>query len=108
MSVRAVAEPLAQSPGQLRAWGSLCCWLHSAQTEQLMLHHYLQLVLNHKESISAKDKGYQSEHTHLRMGKKMLLFAVNVCKWKTNGLGPCTDLWNSHRIALIDLSLLKI
>lgn len=73
-----------------------------------MLHHYLQLVLNHKESISAKDKGYQSEHTHLRMGKKMLLFAVNVCKWKTNGLGPCTDLWNSHRIALIDLSLLKI
>lgn len=46
--------------------GNICHWLHGARTEhqQLKLHHYLQFVLNHKKSISVKNKGYESEHTH--------------------------------------------
>lgn len=32
--------------------------------QQLKLHHCLQFVLDQKKSISMKNKGYESEHTH--------------------------------------------
>lgn len=44
---------------QLRAWGVLA----SGSTVPKQLQQYPQFIINHKASVSVKNKGYQDEHT---------------------------------------------
>lgn len=70
-SAGAVAWPLVQNPPWMdlaaQSLGNVCSWLRSARPErqQLKLHLYLQFVLDHKKSISVRNKGYKFERTHL-------------------------------------------